>query len=236
MPAKATTPIALTATGNANSAAAAAAAARRRGPWPLSADAPMLISIPLSTTCFSFVPPPVPLPPTPPTIPARFSSALGSSLFLTVKKARDQFAWAFPQGGYEPDKDGEHLRNAAARELAEECGANLRVFFYGHSPVFHIEYLYDANSPGTRPSQGRRCQGLFLSGNLPRRRRRARQEGAGGLSVDEARGGRCTTSATGSQALETGLFRSLHPHCRHARHNCQRSEQEKLSGAPLVVR
>jgi large subunit ribosomal protein L46 len=73
--------------------------------------------------------------------------ALGSSLFLTVKKARDQFAWAFPQGGYEPEKDGEHLRNAAARELAEECGANLRVFFYGHSPVFHIDYLYDDNAP-----------------------------------------------------------------------------------------
>lgn len=73
--------------------------------------------------------------------------ALGSSLFLTVKKRRDAFAWSFPQGGYEPDKDGEHLRNAAARELAEECGAALRVFFYGHSPLFHIQYLYDANSP-----------------------------------------------------------------------------------------
>jgi large subunit ribosomal protein L46 len=73
--------------------------------------------------------------------------ALGSSLFLTVKKPRHQFAWGFPQGGYEPDKDGDHLRNAAARELAEECGPNLRVFFYGHSPVFHLDYLYDANSP-----------------------------------------------------------------------------------------
>lgn len=73
--------------------------------------------------------------------------ALGSSLFLTVKKRRDNFAWAFPQGGYEPEKDGDHLRNAAARELAEECGTNLRVFFYGHSPLFHIQYLYDANSP-----------------------------------------------------------------------------------------
>jgi 8-oxo-dGTP pyrophosphatase MutT (NUDIX family) len=69
--------------------------------------------------------------------------ALGNSLFLTVKKDRAQHAWGFPQGGYEPDKDGEHLRNAAARELAEECGADLRVYFYGHGPIFHTEYLFD---------------------------------------------------------------------------------------------
>jgi large subunit ribosomal protein L46 len=69
--------------------------------------------------------------------------AYGHSLFLTVKKNRAAHAWAFPQGGYEPDKDGAHLRNAAQRELAEECGPALRVYFYGHAPIFHTEYLFD---------------------------------------------------------------------------------------------
>jgi large subunit ribosomal protein L46 len=69
--------------------------------------------------------------------------ALTSRLFLIVKKDRKEHAWQFPQGGYEK-VDGVHLRNTAVRELREECGSELKVWWTGNAPFTHWEY--DLNS------------------------------------------------------------------------------------------
>lgn len=85
--------------------------------------------------------------------------ALDRSLFLTVKKARAEHVWAFPQGGFEAAKDGAHLRHAAERELAEECGPALRAYFYGNGPIFHTEYLF---APDSAARQLHRADGTKL--------------------------------------------------------------------------
>ncbi|KAG0175944.1 hypothetical protein DFQ29_006748 [Apophysomyces sp. BC1021] len=46
-----------------------------------------------------------------------------STVYLLVKKPRKDHAWQFPQGGIDP---GETLTEAALRELAEECGTDLK--------------------------------------------------------------------------------------------------------------
>ncbi|KAG0210195.1 54S ribosomal protein L17 mitochondrial [Mortierella sp. GBA30] len=63
--------------------------------------------------------------------------ALTRTLYLIVKKPRDQHAWQFPQGGV---RVCENLQEAAGRELQEECGGNMDLWFVGRVPVGHYNY------------------------------------------------------------------------------------------------
>jgi large subunit ribosomal protein L46 len=82
--------------------------------------------------------------------------AIDSYLYLIVKKDRAQHQWQFPQGGYDRDKDGVHLRHTARRELAEECGKDMHLWWLGHSPVGWWAYPYPKeaqqhhNAPGAK--------------------------------------------------------------------------------------
>ncbi|KAG1149575.1 hypothetical protein G6F37_008929 [Rhizopus arrhizus] len=63
------------------------------------------------------------------------------TLYLFVKKPRTDHAWQFPQGGIKFKKRKETLKEAALRELSEECGSDLQVNVLEQEP-FHV-YQYD---------------------------------------------------------------------------------------------
>ncbi|KAF9923545.1 54S ribosomal protein L17 mitochondrial [Linnemannia zychae] len=65
--------------------------------------------------------------------------ALARTLYLIVKKPRDQHAWQFPQGGV---RVCENLQEAAGRELSEECGSNMDLWFVGRVPIGHYQYKF----------------------------------------------------------------------------------------------
>lgn len=62
--------------------------------------------------------------------------------FLIVKKPRKNNAWQFPQGGVDAGETG---RQAAVRELQEECGADLNVKIKGERPVGEYAYIFPAD-------------------------------------------------------------------------------------------
>ena len=70
--------------------------------------------------------------------------ALDSHLYLIVKKPRQEYAWQFPQGGWDP-ADGLLLRNTAQRELMEECGENLSVNYIGNAPCGFLKYKFPSD-------------------------------------------------------------------------------------------
>ncbi|GAA6001954.1 mitochondrial 54S ribosomal protein mL46 MRPL17 [Rhodotorula paludigena] len=63
------------------------------------------------------------------------------TLYLLLKKKRDQHAWQFPQGGVEGQ---ESLVQAAQRELHEETGPNVDVWPVGRVPAGAYEYAFPA--------------------------------------------------------------------------------------------
>ncbi|KAF9914436.1 54S ribosomal protein L17 mitochondrial [Lobosporangium transversale] len=65
--------------------------------------------------------------------------ALQRTLYLIVKKPRDLHSWQFPQGGVHVC---ENLQEAANRELQEECGGNMDLWFVGRVPIGHYEYSH----------------------------------------------------------------------------------------------
>ncbi|KAF9116828.1 54S ribosomal protein L17 mitochondrial [Mortierella sp. AM989] len=65
--------------------------------------------------------------------------ALQRTLYLIVKKPREQHAWQFPQGGM---RIVENLQEAAGRELQEECGDNMDLWFVGRVPIGHYSYSH----------------------------------------------------------------------------------------------
>ncbi|KAG0242253.1 39S mitochondrial ribosomal protein L46-domain-containing protein [Mortierella sp. GBAus27b] len=65
--------------------------------------------------------------------------ALQRTLYLIVKKPRDQHAWQFPQGGV---RAVENLQEAAGRELQEECGGNMELWYVGRVPIGHYIYSH----------------------------------------------------------------------------------------------
>ncbi|KAL1915044.1 mitochondrial 54S ribosomal protein mL46 [Calcarisporiella thermophila] len=77
--------------------------------------------------------------------------ALDRTLYLIVKKPREEHAWQFPQGGLD---DNELLHQAAERELTEECGPNLDTWFVGRAPVGHYVYDYPAHFSKGSPYKG----------------------------------------------------------------------------------
>jgi len=62
--------------------------------------------------------------------------------YLIVKKPRKDNAWQFPQGGVD---EGETGRQAAVRELREECGESLTVKIKGERPVGEYRYVFPKN-------------------------------------------------------------------------------------------
>ncbi|KAF9103892.1 54S ribosomal protein L17 mitochondrial [Mortierella sp. GBA35] len=68
--------------------------------------------------------------------------ALARTLYLIVKKPRDQHAWQFPQGGV---RVCENLQEATGRELTEECGSNMDLWFVGRVPVGHYQYNFPSD-------------------------------------------------------------------------------------------
>lgn len=62
--------------------------------------------------------------------------------FLIVQKPRKRHVWQFPQGGV--DK-GETFLAAAERELAEECGLNLKIEFLSKKPIGEFSYFFPKN-------------------------------------------------------------------------------------------
>ncbi|KAI1317104.1 54S ribosomal protein L17 mitochondrial [Mortierella claussenii] len=73
--------------------------------------------------------------------------ALQRTLYLIVKKPRDQHAWQFPQGGVHVN---ENLQEAAGRELQEECGGNMDLWFVGRVPIGHYNYSLPKDSKGSK--------------------------------------------------------------------------------------
>ncbi|RIA93009.1 39S mitochondrial ribosomal protein L46-domain-containing protein [Glomus cerebriforme] len=65
--------------------------------------------------------------------------ALQRTLYLIVKKPRNEYSWQFPQGGVNLK---ENLVQAAARELEEECGNKMDVWFVGRRPIGYYKYNY----------------------------------------------------------------------------------------------
>ncbi|KAG0379287.1 54S ribosomal protein L17 mitochondrial [Mortierella sp. AD032] len=65
--------------------------------------------------------------------------ALARTLYLIVKKPREQHAWQFPQGGV---RVCENLQEATGRELSEECGSNMDLWFVGRVPIGHYQYNF----------------------------------------------------------------------------------------------
>ncbi|CAG8630073.1 9952_t:CDS:2 [Acaulospora morrowiae] len=68
--------------------------------------------------------------------------ALQRTLYLIVKKPRDKHSWQFPQGGVEKP---ETLLQTATRELKEECGDNMDIWFVGRRPFGYYEYEYPSD-------------------------------------------------------------------------------------------
>ncbi|KAF8937709.1 54S ribosomal protein L17 mitochondrial, partial [Haplosporangium gracile] len=65
--------------------------------------------------------------------------ALARTLYLIVKKPREQHVWQFPQGGV---RVCENLQEATGRELSEECGSNMDLWFVGRVPIGHYQYNF----------------------------------------------------------------------------------------------
>ncbi|KAF9990306.1 54S ribosomal protein L17 mitochondrial [Mortierella antarctica] len=86
--------------------------------------------------------------------------ALARTLYLIVKKPREQHAWQFPQGGV---RVCENLQEAAGRELQEECGGNMDLWFVGRVPIGHYNYSFPKGfAPKTETSPGANGAKVFF--------------------------------------------------------------------------
>lgn len=88
--------------------------------------------------------------------------AMQRTLYLIVKKPREQHAWQFPQGGLEKD---EHLHQAAFRELTEECGEDIDVWLVGRAPIGHYVYAYPPEHTKKHP-QYKGSRVYFMKGHI----------------------------------------------------------------------
>lgn len=64
---------------------------------------------------------------------------MSRTLYLLVRKNRDEFAWRFPQSVLVGD---ENLRSGAERTLRESVGINMHTWFVGSVPIAHRVYDY----------------------------------------------------------------------------------------------
>jgi len=90
--------------------------------------------------------------------------SFGTSLFLLVKKNRNSNEWQFPQGSL---KEDESVKDAAQRELREECGKGLKVWFIGNAPIGHVEYKYPSvNKSGHKGAKVFFQHAIYLEGDI----------------------------------------------------------------------
>jgi len=65
--------------------------------------------------------------------------ALDKKLYLIVQKNRKNYAWQFPQGGWE---NGETMRGTVERELREELGSKVKAYFISNAPCGFYQYPF----------------------------------------------------------------------------------------------
>ena len=87
---------------------------------------------------------------------------LQDSAFLIVKRNREHYAWQFPQGKINFDKDGDNARSAAERIIDRAVG-KINRWFVSNSPCGHICYPYSSEMQQQRKQYGAkvyfyRCQ------------------------------------------------------------------------------
>ncbi|PUU75050.1 39S mitochondrial ribosomal protein L46-domain-containing protein [Tuber borchii] len=70
----------------------------------------------------------------------RLDRKMSRTLYLVVKKKRDQHAWRFPQSRL--SGKWEHLRWGAQRTLLEAAGPNMNTWFVGSAPIGLYKYKY----------------------------------------------------------------------------------------------
>jgi len=93
---------------------------------------------------------------------------LTESLYLIVKKPRQQHSWQFPQGGRD-EKDGFSLRKTAERELKEECGKTLNVHFSGMAPSHYFCYNHSPQEKAKLNTDGSKVfffKALYVGGHI----------------------------------------------------------------------
>lgn len=91
---------------------------------------------------------------------------LWSTLYLIVKKPREQHAWQFPQGGL---ADKETLRDAAEREFEEECGKEVDFYTICNHPCAVYQYKLDEAEQKKHNKYGTRVfyiPALYLGGDV----------------------------------------------------------------------
>lgn len=64
---------------------------------------------------------------------------LDKTLYLLVKKPREDHCWQFPQGVV---KDDDVLHTTAERSLREMCGNNMNIWYVGQVPIGNGRYKY----------------------------------------------------------------------------------------------
>ncbi len=87
---------------------------------------------------------------------------MDKSSFLLVKRNRDNYAWQFPQGKLNKDKDGDSGRTTAERIIDRAVG-NVHRWFVSNAPIGHICYAYPPEIQEQRGQYGAkvyfwRCQ------------------------------------------------------------------------------
>ncbi|KNC47715.1 uncharacterized protein AMSG_03946 [Thecamonas trahens ATCC 50062] len=75
--------------------------------------------------------------------------AVDASLYLLLRKDRDDHPWQFPQGGWE---DGETMRQTAERELKEEVGDEAPVYFVSNALFFYRAWYLGDNGSDIVPN------------------------------------------------------------------------------------
>lgn len=79
-------------------------------------------------------------------------------VYLIVKKPRDEHAWQFPQGGLKK-KLKETVFEGALRELAEECGTDLKVRLVDTEVCCVYQYNYPQHFVENNKKRGKKFAG-----------------------------------------------------------------------------
>ncbi|KAI9279092.1 hypothetical protein BY458DRAFT_503104 [Sporodiniella umbellata] len=93
-----------------------------------------------------------------------FSRKPEDILYLLVKKPRENHSWQFPQGGIKLKKRKESLKEAALRELSEECGDHIQVNVTDEQPLFVCQYDFPADFVQKKKRNYKGAQVQFLMG------------------------------------------------------------------------